>query len=133
MQLKSRGFTFLYPLIFNRREICSNVLHPSSKDIELNQYYLTLSVDYYSATLWQAPYSEYQQFLFDTIDSMHKGGNSYIKIAQWMNDNIHLTPRGPVFKPNHAWSIHMKKQKSINRFARTYEPSITNIGIDIIP
>jgi hypothetical protein len=41
---------------------------------------------YYSATLWHPPYSIYQQFLFDTIDSMHKEGNSYIKIAQWMNE-----------------------------------------------
>ena len=88
---------------------------------------------YHSATLWQAPYSEYQQFLFDIINEMYQQGNSYIKIAQWMNDNNHLTPRGSTFKANHAWSIHMKKQKSINRFARTYQPEITNIGIDIIP
>ena len=100
---------------------------------ENNRFYITLNVVYHSATLWQAPYSEYQQFLFDTINEMYQQGNSYIKIAQWFNDNNHLTPRGSVFKPNHAWSIHMKKQKSINRFARTYEPSITNIGIDIIP
>ncbi len=119
--------------LLHRREICSNGFHINGKDIEKNQYYLTLSVDYYSATLWHPPYSEYQQFLFDTINEMYQQGNSYIKIAQWMNDNNHLTPRGSVFKPNHAWSIHMKKQKSINRFARTYEPSITNIGIDIIP
>jgi hypothetical protein len=100
---------------------------------ENNRFYITLNVVYHSATLWQAPYSEYQQFLFDTINEMYQQGNSYIKIAQWFNDNNHLTPRGSVFKPNHAWSIHMKKQKSINRFARTYQPSITNIGIDIIP
>jgi len=99
---------------------------------ENNRFYITLNVVYHSATLWQAPYSEYQQFLFDTIDSMHKEGNSYIKISQWMNDNNYLTPRGSIFKPNHAWSIHMKKQKSINRFARTYIPEITSIGVDII-
>jgi len=64
---------------------------------------------------------------------MHKEGNSYIKIAQWMNEQGHLTTRGSVFKPNYAWSIHMKKQKTINRFAKTYEPSISNIGIDIMP
>jgi hypothetical protein len=118
---------------FNGDGFGSNSHHINSKDIEKNQYYLTLSVDYYSATLWHPPYSEYQQFLFDTIDKMHKDGNSYIKIAQWMNDNNHLTPRGSVFKPNHAWSIHMKKQKSINRFARTYIPEIIDIGVDIIP
>jgi len=100
---------------------------------ENNRFYITLNVVYHSATLWQAPYSEYQQFLFDTINEMYQQGNSYIKIAQWFNDNNHLTPRGSIFRANHAWSIHMKKQKSINRFARTYEPSITNIGIDIIP
>jgi DNA invertase Pin-like site-specific DNA recombinase len=30
-----------------------------------NRFYITLNVVYFSATLWQAPYSEYQQFLFD--------------------------------------------------------------------
>ena len=97
-----------------------------------NRFYITLNVVYFSATLWQAPYSEYQQFLFDTISKMHADGTSYIKISQWFNDNNHLTPRGSIFKPNHAWSIHMKKQKSIDRFARSYQPQITDIGIDII-
>ena len=97
-----------------------------------NRFYITLNVIYFSATLWQAPYSEYQQFLFDTINEMYQQGNSYIKIAQWMNQQGHLTPRGSVFKPNHAWSIHMKKQKSIDRFARSYQPEIIDIGVDII-
>jgi hypothetical protein len=74
---------------------------------------LSVSVDYHSSTLWTAPYSDYQQFLFDTINSMHHKGGSHIKIAQWMNDNNHLTLKGYVFKPNHAWSIHVKKRKSI--------------------
>jgi hypothetical protein len=117
---------------FNGNGFGSNSHHVKNKDIQLNQYYLTLSVDYYSATLWHPPYSIYQQFLFDTIDSMHKDGNSYIKIAQWMNEQGHLTPRGSVFKPNHAWSIHMKKRKSNVRFSRSYDPQITDIGIDIM-
>jgi hypothetical protein len=96
---------------------------------EGRKFFLTLSVDYYSATLWHPPYSEYQQFLFDTISKMHAGGNSYIKIAQWMNEQGHLTPRGSIFKPNHAWSIHMKKRKSIDRFSRSYDSEITDIGI----
>jgi hypothetical protein len=98
----------LIPSIISCNGFGSNSHHVKNKDIQLNQYYLTLSVDYFSASLWHPPYSEYQQYLFDTIDKMHKAGNSYIKIAQWMNDNNHLTPRGSVFKPNHAWSIHMK-------------------------
>ena len=109
------------------------MVHPShvGKDNNFNQFYLALSVDYYSATLWHPSYSEYQQFLFDTIDRMHQDGNSYIKIAQWFNDNGHLTPRGSVFKPNHAWSIHMKKRKSNDRFARSYQPIITDMSVDV--
>jgi hypothetical protein len=60
---------------------------------------------------------------------MHAEGNSNIKIAQWMNVQGHLTPRGSVFKPNHAWSIHMRKRKSNERFNRFYDPQITDIGI----
>ena len=96
-----------------------------------NHFFLCLSIEYTTATLWLPPYSGYQQFLFDTIDQMHRDGNSYIKISQWMNDNCHLTPRGSVFKPNHAWSIHMKKQKSIKKVSRSFTPEITDIGIDI--
>ena len=110
-----------------------NKMFTNDQSYEGSKFFLTLSVDYYSATLWHPPYSEYQQYLFDTIESMHKEGNSYIKIAQWMNDNNHLTPRGSTFKANHAWSIHMKKRKSNERFARSYEPTITNVGIDIMP
>jgi hypothetical protein len=32
-----------------------------------------------------------------------------------------LTPRGSVFKPNHAWSIQLKKRKSNERFYRENE------------
>ena len=99
---------------------------------ENNRFYLTLNVVYHSATLWQAPYSEYQQYLFDTISKMHREGSNYVQIAQWMNERGHLTPRGSTFKANHAWSIHIKKSKSIDRFNRTYNPEITDINIDII-
>ena len=47
-----------------------------------DRIFLTLSLDYYSATLWQPPYSSYQQFLYDTIDQMHKDGNSYISMDE---------------------------------------------------
>ena len=93
---------------------------------------LSVSVDFLSPTLWISPYSDYQQFLFNKIDQMHQEGNSYIKISKWMNENNHLTPRGSVFKPNHAWSIHNKKRKSIERYARTFDPAIRDMSIQII-
>jgi len=102
------------------------------KNKSAQRFFLTLSVDYYSATLWTPPYSSHQQFLYDTIDKMHREGNSYIKISQWMNDNGHLTPRGSVFKPNHAWSIHKKKAKSNQRFSRSFEPVINDINVDVV-
>ncbi len=109
-----------------------NGMFSNGQSYEVTSLSLSVNVDYYSSTLWTAPYSDYQQFLFDTIDRMHKDGNSYIKIAQWLNENNHLTPRGSVFKPNHAWSIHMKKRKSIERFSRTYQPEIQDMDIHII-
>jgi len=94
-------------------------------------FFLCLSIEYTSATLWLPSYSNYQQFLYNTIDRMHLEGKSYIKIAQWMNDNGHLTPRGSIFKPNHAWSIHIKKRKSNEKVSRSFTPEITSMGIDI--
>ena len=93
---------------------------------------LSVSVDFLSPTLWISPYSDYQQFLFSKIDQLHQEGHSYIKISKWMNEHNHLTPRGSVFKPNHAWSIHNKKRKSIERYARTFDPSIRDMSIQII-
>ncbi len=102
------------------------------KTITKNKFFLTLSVDYYSATLWYSPYNDYQQFLFDTISKMHDEGNSFIKIAKWLNQNHYLTPRGSDFKPNHAWSIYTKKNRSIQRFSRVYEPNISDLSIDVV-
>ena len=62
---------------------------------------------------------------------MNQAGNTYKQISDWFNKNNYLTPRGAVFKANHAWSIHMKKNKSIDRFSRSFEPVIADMSVDI--
>ena len=47
--------------------------------------------------LLRSPYSDYQQFLYNTItDYLEKGWN-YQQIAEWLNDNKYKTPRGKSF------------------------------------
>ena len=40
-----------------------------------------------------APYSEYQQFLYDTITDLREKGWNYRQIADWLNQNDYKTPR----------------------------------------
>jgi hypothetical protein len=95
-------------------------------------YSLKLSVVLKFPDLWKPPYNYYQQFLFNTINQMHTDGSTYLQISNWLNENNYLTPRGSAFQANHAWSMHVKKLRSIERFARTFEPVISDMAIDII-
>lgn len=101
-------------------------------DNPLKGYSLRLSVELKSANLWQAPYSEYQQKLFDIITNFHEDGKNFKQIADWLNANDYKTPRGHVFKQNHVWSIYQKKNRSIKRFSREFDDVITDVGIDIV-
>lgn len=101
-------------------------------DSPLKGYSLRLSVELKSANLWQAPYSEYQQELFDIITRFHNDGKNFKEIADWLNANDYKTPRGCTFKQNHVWSIYQKKNRSIKRFSREFDDVITDVGIDIV-
>jgi len=85
------------------------------------------------SNLWTSPYSPYQQELFDLICDFHDGqGWSFKRISDWLVDNQYLTPRGKVFTHKHTWSIYMKKNKSIQRFSREYDPVIVDMKVDMI-
>ena len=106
----------------------SNTLRNGNK----KGYSLRLSVELKSANLWKPPYSDYQLELFNIITSFHVDHQwTFKQIAEWLNANNYKTPRGNTFKGNHAWSIYMKKNKSIKRFSREFDEVITDISIDV--
>jgi DNA invertase Pin-like site-specific DNA recombinase len=96
-----------------------------------NHYYLTLCVEYSSATLWSSHYSDYQKQLYDMICDMRSYGMTFAQISDHFNAIGYLTPRGYAFQATHVWSILNNKQQSMKRFSRSYSPNIKNIGIDL--
>ena len=54
-------------------------------------------------------YSDYQQFLYDTIIDFRSKGQSFKKTVDWFNEICCRTARGKVFRSSHVYSILKKK------------------------
>jgi hypothetical protein len=67
--------------------------------------------------------------LHSTISDFRDKGWSFNKIAKWLNDKGHKTPRGAVFRSPHVHWIIKKKKLSDERFNRVPELSITEIDL----
>ena len=92
-----------------------------------------MSVDLVSSNLWVSAYSPYQQELFDIITKFHEKDNlNFKQISDWLIENGYKTPRGKTFTHSHCWSIYNKKNKSIDRFNREFDTTITDIKINQI-
>lgn len=95
-----------------------------------SSYSLYMSVQLSSANLWTAPYTPYQQELFDIICKFHdKEGWNFKQVSDWLVKEGYRTPRDKTFTHTHCWSIYTKKKRSIERFSREFETSITDISI----
>ena len=57
------------------------------------EVFLTFRLSVRASHLWIAPYSEYQQFLYDTITDLREKGWNYRQIADWLNQSEYKTPR----------------------------------------
>ena len=101
--------------------------HQSNIDV-----YFTFTLSVRISNLWVAPYSQYQQFLFDTIKGFRKKGWNYQQIADWFNSNDYKTPRGKKFYNSSAQSIVKKKQLRDARLSKRYPPKISNFAISFV-
>ena len=72
--------------------------------------YLTFTLTLETPNLIIPPYSEYQQFLYETISDLRDKGLTFDQIADWLNENGYSTPRGKKFRNAHAHSIIKKKR-----------------------
>ena len=102
-------------------------IHPSNTDI-----YFTFTVEVRFSNLWVAPYSQYQQFLYDTITGFREKGWNYQQIADWFNSNDYKTPRGKMFHGSHAHSIVKKKKIREVRLTRRYLPKLSNFALRFV-
>ena len=60
-------------------------------------------------------YSEYQQFLHDTIKGLHDGGMRYRKNAEWLRTRGQKTVLGKRFFANHVLLILKRKREKNKR------------------
>ena len=91
----------------------------SNQTPQNTETYLTFVLSVRATHLWVAPYSQYQQFLFVTINDFRKRGWNYRQIADWLNQNDYRTPRGAIFHGFHAHSIGKKNKDPRSAIAPT--------------
>ena len=101
--------------------------HQSNIDV-----YFTFTLSVRITNLWVAPYSQYQQFLFDTIKGFRKKGWNYQQIADWFNSNDYKTIRGKKFSNSSCHSIVSKKNARDRRLSKTYPPKLSNFAISFV-
>ena len=104
----------------------------SNQTPQNTETYLTFVLSVRVTHLWVAPYSEYQQFLFVTINDLREKGWNYRQIADWLNQNDYKTPRGKMFHGSHAHSIVKKKKTREVRLNRRYEPKLSNFDLRFV-
>jgi len=78
--------------------------------------------------LWDTPYSEYQQYLYDRVvelRSLKVTPMSYLKIAELFKSEGLLTHSGKEFKATHVFSIYKKGKVREERLNR---PDIMEVG-----
>ena len=81
-----------------------------------------------SSRLWDVPYSEYQQYLYDRVvelRSLKITPMSYLKIAELFKAEGLLTHSGKEFKATHVFSIYKKGKVREERLNR---PDIMEVG-----
>ena len=91
--------------------------------------YFTFDVDLRTSNLWVAPYSNHQQFLYDTVSDLRDKGWTLEKIARWLNDNGYKSARGKTFGSSHIHSIIKKRRLRDQRISKGCQMTISNFDL----
>ena len=94
--------------------------------------YLIFHLKLRASNLLVSPYTEYQQFLYETITKHLEMGWNYKQSADWLNENGYTTPRGKKFRNAHTHSIVKKKKIRDVRLNQYYEPILTDFSLRFI-
>ena len=104
----------------------------SDQTLQNTETYLTFVLSVRVTHLWVASYSEYQQFLYVTINDLREKGWNYRQIADWLNQNDYKTSRGKMFHGSHAHSIVKKKKTREVRLTQRYPPKLSNFALRFV-
>jgi len=94
--------------------------------------YLCFHLKLRASHLLVAPYSDYQEFLYQTISKHLEMGWNYQQSADWLNENGYTTPRGKRFGNAHTHSIVKKKKIREVRITKFYEPELTDFQLRFV-
>ena len=97
-------------IILNVFRYCGIDLFGGKSSTDNIDAYLIFHLKLRASNLLVAPYTEYQQFLYETISKYLEECWNYRQIADWLNDNGYKTQRGYLFKCGHVYSIIEKRQ-----------------------
>ena len=82
-----------------------------------------------SPSFWISPYSDYQEFLFQTISDLRHNENTFHQISEWLIEKGYLTPRGKTFSERHVFSILKKGRIRDERVFRGAEITLKNTNL----
>jgi len=119
--------------LVNTDIVIGNNITSNKVNYNNRSYYLTMEVRITSSNLWLSHYSDYQMELYSIISNLHDNHNMTFKqISDYLIEKGYKTPRNKVFNHKHVWSIYTKKNRSDQRFGRSFQPDIIDVGLDII-
>ena len=90
------------------------------------------SITYRTPLLQKPLYSEYQQFLYETIEKLRETGQTFNQIADQLNAQGHKTPRGKLFTGAHAHSIVKKRIIRDEKLKREYPPVWSDFSLEAV-
>ena len=77
-------------------------------------------------------YSQYQFFLYETINEQREKGKTFEQIAEWLNKKGYLSVRGKEFKGNHVHSIVKKKRLKDEKLEREYPEVWSDFSLEVV-
>ena len=92
-----------------------------SGNLPTTEVYFTFDLDVVASHLHGSNYTEYQQFLYETVSRLRAKHWSFPKIANWLNENGYPTVRGKTFRSAHVHSIVRKKRVKDERLSKRYQ------------
>jgi len=122
-----RSYIILNLLRYGRITLLGGESPPNNVDA-----YLCFHLKLRASHLMVAPYSDYQEFLYQTISKHLEMGWNYQQSADWLNENGYTTPRGKKFRNAHTHSIVKKKKIREVRITKLYEPELTDFQLRFV-
>ena len=120
------------PILWNKVHHSGIILLGGKSSPNDADAYLCFHLKLRASHLLVAPYSDYQEFLYQTISKHLEMGWNYQQSADWLNDNGYTTPRGKRFGNAHTHSIVKKKNIREVRITKFYEPELTDFQLRFV-